>query len=180
MKTIWSYIIVNLLGGPDSSWWWCCVLARWWGWSWSPSPRAGPGKSRCYLKIWKILVSVKLNKKLGCYKISFDGLIWRVVNIFRKTTKNVPRKNVKFCKSQNIYSRKFNIIWPLNFCNLIIGQLVSSRDGHRHWQVGGMHNTDLIPDIWSKGVKDWTFSKNRRQRSCLLPWSLSIVVDPDF
>jgi hypothetical protein len=39
-----------------------------------------------------------------------------------------------------------------------------------------MPDTDLIPDLRSKGVKDHTFFKNRRQRSCLLPRSLSEVV----
>jgi hypothetical protein len=35
-----------------------------------------------------------------------------------------------------------------------------SRGGHQQWQVGRMHNTDLIPDIRSKGVKDCTSSKD--------------------
>ncbi len=43
-----------------------------------------------------------------------------------------------------------------------------------------MHDTDIIPEIQSKGVKERTFSKNRRQRSCPLLRSLSIVDDPDF
>jgi hypothetical protein len=50
-----------------------------------------------------------------------------------------------------------------------------SRGGHRHRQVGRMPDTDLIPDIRSKGVKDHTSLKNGRQRSCPLPQSLSIV-----
>jgi hypothetical protein len=41
--------------------------------------------------------------------------------------------------------------------------------GHRHWQVGRMTNTDLKPDLRWKGVKDRTFLKSRRQRSCPLP-----------
>ncbi len=44
----------------------------------------------------------------------------------------------------------------------------------------GGPDTDLIPDIRLKRVKDRTFSKNRRQRSCPLPRSLSIVDDTDF
>ncbi len=45
------------------------------------------------------------------------------------------------------------------------------RGGHQHRQVSWMPNTDLIPDIRSKEVKDRIFSKNRRQRSCPLPQS---------
>ncbi len=56
---------------------------------------------------------------------------------------------------------------------------VSDRGGHQQWQVGWMTSTDLKLDLWSKGVKDHTFLKNRRQRSCPLPQSLSIVVDFD-
>ncbi len=47
-----------------------------------------------------------------------------------------------------------------------------SRGGHRHLQMRRMLDIDLIPDLRSKGVKGRTFSKNRNQRSCLLPWSL--------
>jgi hypothetical protein len=58
------------------------------------------------------------------------------------------------------------------------GHLVG-RGGHRHRQVGRMPDTDLKPDLRSKGVKDHTFLKNRRQISCPLPRSLLIVVDHD-
>jgi hypothetical protein len=54
------------------------------------------------------------------------------------------------------------------------------RGGHRHRQVGRMPDTDLIPDIRSKGVKYHIFSKNRRQRSCPLSRSFLIVDEPNF
>ncbi len=34
-----------------------------------------------------------------------------------------------------------------------------------------MLDVDLLPKLRSNGVKGRTFSKNRNQRSCLLPWS---------
>jgi hypothetical protein len=42
-----------------------------------------------------------------------------------------------------------------------------------------MPDTDLIPDLRWTGVKDHTFSKTRRQRSCPLPGSLSITMSRD-
>ncbi len=55
-----------------------------------------------------------------------------------------------------------------------------TRGGHQHWQVSWMPYTDLIPDLPSKGVKDRTFSKNRRQRLSLLPrQSLTITISRD-
>jgi hypothetical protein len=53
-----------------------------------------------------------------------------------------------------------------------IGAHRRGRGGHRHWQVGRMPDTNLR----SKGVKDCTFLKIGRQRSCPLPQSLSIAV----
>ena len=55
----------------------------------------------------------------------------------------------------------------------------NTRGGHQHRQVGRMPDTDLIPAIWSKGVKYHIFSKNRRQRSCPLPRSLTNPISRD-
>ncbi len=62
---------------------------------------------------------------------------------------------------------------------LFSNSLTLTRGGHRHWQVGRKQDNDLIPHIRSKGVKDHTFSKNRRKRSCPLLQSVSIVDDTD-
>ncbi len=89
-----------------------------------------------------------------------------------------------------VTSERRQTIQNISEIALIISQIIAAnlacgffcvfiRGGHWHWQIGRMHDTDLIPDIRSKGVKDRTFSKNRRQRSCPLLWSLSIVDDPD-
>ncbi len=48
-----------------------------------------------------------------------------------------------------------------------------SRGGHRHLQIGRMLDSDRIPDLRSEGVKDPTFLKNRRQRSC--PFTATVV-----
>jgi hypothetical protein len=45
---------------------------------------------------------------------------------------------------------------------------------HRHLQIGRMLDSDLIPDLRSKGVKCRTFLKNRNQRSSIF----AQVVDP--
>jgi hypothetical protein len=49
---------------------------------------------------------------------------------------------------------------------------LGSTGGQRHLQIGRMLNINLIPDLRSKGVKGQTFSKNQKERSCLLPRSL--------
>jgi hypothetical protein len=56
---------------------------------------------------------------------------------------------------------------------------IGARGGHRHWQVGRMPDTDLKPDLRSKGVKDRTFLTNRRQKLCPLQRSLSITMSRD-
>jgi hypothetical protein len=53
-----------------------------------------------------------------------------------------------------------------------------TRGGQRHRQVGRMPNTELIPDIRSKGVKYRIFLRNRRQRSCPLPRSFQSLTNP--
>ncbi len=50
---------------------------------------------------------------------------------------------------------------------------MSIRGGHWHWQVGRMPNTDLIPDLRLKGVKDLFFLNPRAK---IVP-STVIVVD---
>ncbi len=64
-----------------------------------------------------------------------------------------------------------------------ISSLVSApqcRGGHRHWQVGRMPVSDLIPDLRSKGVKDHTFLKIRKAKIVPSTSIMSIIVDPDF
>ncbi len=58
-------------------------------------------------------------------------------------------------------------------------QLPLPRGGHWHLQIGRMLDSDWIRDLRLEGVKDRTFLKNQRQRSCLLPRSLSIPMSRD-
>jgi hypothetical protein len=41
-------------------------------------------------------------------------------------------------------------------------------------------DTHLMPEIRLEGVEDRTFSKKRRERSCPLPQSFSIIDEPNF
>jgi hypothetical protein len=66
--------------------------------------------------------------------------------------------------------------WVYNF-----GQCthINRPSGHRHWQVGRMHDTDLIHDIRSKGVKDRKTEGKDLALYRDLCWSLTIPISRD-
>ncbi len=94
----------------------------------------------------------------------------------------------KFLNDNNlsVHTKAPNIHSPINRKRDTLGPggggCLPGRGGHRHWQVGGMPNTNLIPHLWSKGVKDRTFWKTEGKDRALyrdLCRSLMITISRD-
>jgi hypothetical protein len=62
---------------------------------------------------------------------------------------------------QNVQGHIHSYVISLSNAPPFSSTTVICKGGHWHWQVGQMPDTDLIPDLRSKGVKYHTFSKTK-------------------